>query len=64
MCSRSIDDEVSRVMRKPALYIWENKYADVTVQPGFCQIWSEIPKTGFLITRLKCRFCVCMLIEL
>ena len=23
------------------------------VQPGLCRIWSEIPNTGFLVTRLK-----------
>ena len=27
--------------------------SSVDVQPGLCQIWSETPKTGFLITRLK-----------
>ena len=25
----------------------------VAVQPGLCQTWSETPKTGFLIMRLK-----------
>ena len=24
----------------------------MAVQPGLCQTWSEIPKTGFLVTRL------------
>ena len=24
----------------------------VAVQPGLCRTWSEIPKTGFLVTRL------------
>ena len=27
--------------------------SSVPVQPGLCQTWSETPKTGFLITRLK-----------
>ena len=26
--------------------------SSVAVQPGFCQTWSETPKTGFLTTRL------------
>ena len=26
--------------------------SSVAVQPGLCQIWLEIPKTGFLRTRL------------
>ena len=79
---------MSRVVRKPAFCICENKDADqlrgnreadqrlcfrytdstipllstseisslypssVAVQPGLCRTWSEIPKTGFLITRL------------
>ena len=79
---------LSRVMRKPAFCICENKDADrlcsncaadqrlcfrytdstihllhkaeisslyqssMVVQPGLCQTWSEIPKTGFLATRL------------
>ena len=27
--------------------------SSVAVQLGLCQTWSETPKTGFLITRLK-----------
>ena len=27
--------------------------SSVGLQPGLCQTWSETPKTGFLITRLK-----------
>ena len=26
----------------------------MAVQPGLCRTWSEIPKTGFLTTRLIC----------
>ena len=26
--------------------------SSVTAQPGFCRTWSDIPKTGFLVTRL------------
>ena len=80
---------MSRVVRKPAFCICENKGADqlrgnreadqrlcfrykdstipllpkseisslypssVAVQPGLCRTRSEIPKTGFLRTRLK-----------
>ena len=29
----------------------------VVLQPGLCRTWSEIMKTGFLTTRLKC-FCM------
>ena len=29
------------------------KPSSVAVQPGLCRTWSEIPKTGFLTTRLK-----------
>ena len=29
------------------------KSASVAVQPGLCRTWSETPKTGFLMTRLK-----------
>ena len=28
------------------------KPSSVAVQPGLCRTWSEIPKTGFLTTRL------------
>ena len=27
--------------------------SSVAVQPGLCRTWSEIPKTGFLTTRLE-----------
>ena len=27
--------------------------ASMTAQVGLCQTWSEIPKTGFLVSRLK-----------
>ena len=27
--------------------------SSVAVQPGLCRTWSETPKTGFLMTRLK-----------
>ena len=30
--------------------------SSVTAQPGLCRTWSETPNTGFLITRLKCRW--------
>ena len=49
---------MSRVVRKPAFGICENKDADqlrqscVVVQPGLCGTLSETPKTGFLTTRL------------
>ena len=28
--------------------------SSVVVQPGLCLTWSETPKTGILMTRLKC----------
>ena len=31
------------------------KPSSVAVQPGLCQTWLEIPKTGFPTTRLKCQ---------
>ena len=36
--------------------------AYVTVQVGLCQTWSEIPKTGFLASRLnygEIHVCIC-----
>ena len=30
--------------------------SSVAVQPGLCGTWPEIPKTGFLTTRLICNF--------
>ena len=29
------------------------KTSPMAAQPGLCRTWSEIPKTGFLMTRLK-----------
>ena len=48
-CFRYIDSTI------PLLPIYEIsilKPSSVVVQPGLCRTWSEIPKTGFLTTRL------------
>ena len=50
LCFRHTDSTI------PVLHIYEisSLYPScVVVQPGYCQTWSETPKTCFLTTRLK-----------
>ena len=35
----------------------------MAIQPGLCQSWSEIPKTGFLTARLKCTLKDCPFLQ-
>ena len=50
LCFRYIDSTISLLSKYEISSLWPSS---VTVQPGLCQTWSETPKTGFLITRLK-----------
>ena len=50
LCFRYTD---SKVPLLPKSEISSLLPSSVTVQPGLCQTWSETPKTGVLITRLK-----------
>ena len=51
LCFRYTDSTIPLLLKSK---ISSLKPSSVTVQPGLCQTWSETPKTGFLITRLKC----------
>ena len=50
LCSRYLDSTVP-LLPKSEISSLEPSF--VAVQLGLCQTWSETPKTGFLITRLK-----------
>ena len=49
LCFRYIDSTIPLL---PKSEISSFQLSSVAVQPGLCRTWSEIPKTGFLITRL------------
>ena len=51
LCFRYIDSTI------PLLHIAKIssfQLSSMTVQAGLCKTWSETPKTGFLVSRLKC----------
>ena len=50
LCFRYTDSTVPLLHKSEISSLYPSS---VAVQPGLCQIWSETPKTGFLITRLK-----------
>ena len=50
LCLRFTDSTIPLLPKYEILSLY---LSTVTVQPGLCQTWSETPKTGFLITRLK-----------
>ena len=50
LCFRNTDSTIPLL---PISKILSLQSSSVAVQPGLCQTWSEAPKTGFLITRLK-----------
>ena len=49
LCFRYTDSTIPLL---PKSEISSLQSSSVTVQPGLCRTWSEIPKTGFLRTRL------------
>ena len=57
LCFRYTD---STVPLPPKSEISSLSSSSVAVQPGLCRTWSETPKTGFLTTRLKLFFVVCL----
>ena len=50
LCFRYIASKIPLLPKYKILSLWPSS---VAVQPGLCPTWSETPKTGFLITRLK-----------
>ena len=50
LCFCYTDSTVPLLPKSEISSLWPSS---VAVQPGLCQTWSETPKTGFLITRLK-----------
>ena len=52
LCFRYIDSTIP-LLPTSKLEISSLWPSSVTAQPGLCRTWSEIPKTGFLTTRLK-----------
>ena len=60
LCFRYTDSTIPLLPIAEISSLWPSSEA---VQAGLCGTWSETPKTGFLITRLKCferlllRFC-------
>ena len=50
LCFRYSDSTIPLLLIAKISSIWP---ASVTVQAGLCRTWSEIPKTGFLASRLK-----------
>ena len=53
LCFRYIDSTIPLLSKSKILSLWPSS---VAVQPGLCGTWSEIPKTGFLTTRLIFRW--------
>ena len=49
LCFRYTDSKNSLLLKSEISSFYP---ASVTVQPGLCRTWSEIPKTGFLVSRL------------
>ena len=49
LCFRYIDSTFPLLPKYKILSLLPSS---VAVQPGLCRTWSEIPKTGFLTTRL------------
>ena len=50
LCFRYIDSTVSFLPRSEISSLYPSSAA---VKPGLCPIWTETPKTGFLMTWLK-----------
>ena len=50
LCFRYTDSTIPLL---PKSEISSLESSSVVVQPGLCGTWSETPKTGFLVTRLK-----------
>ena len=50
LCFRNMDSTLSLLLKSE---ISSFQPASVTVQVGLCQTWSEIQKTGFLVSQLK-----------
>ena len=54
LCFRYLDSTIPLL---PKSEISSLQLYSLIAQPGLCKTWSEIPKTGFLITRLiLCRY--------
>ena len=49
LCFRYTDRTIPLLPKTEISSLWPSS---VTVQPGLCRTWSEIPKTGFLTVRL------------
>ena len=60
LCFRHID---STILLLPMYKISSLQPSPEAVQPGLCGTWSETPKTGFLTTRLICRYSLVALIR-
>ena len=52
LCFRYMDSTIPLL---PKYEISSLLPASVAAQPGLCRTWSEIPKAGFLTTRLRCK---------
>ena len=50
LCFRYTDSTIPLLSKSEISSLWPSS---VAVQPGLCRTWSELLKTGFLITRLK-----------
>ena len=53
LCFHYTDSTIPLLSKYEISSLWPSS---VAVQPGLCRTWSEIPKTGFLTTRLIYRF--------
>ena len=49
LCFRYTDSIISLLLKSEISSFWPSS---VTVHAGLCQTWSELPKTGFLASRL------------
>ena len=50
LCFRYTDSTIPLLPKSEISSLWPSSLA---VQPGLCQSWTKILKTGFLTTRLK-----------
>ena len=58
LCFRYTDSKIPLLAKSESSSLQPSSLA---VQPGLCGTWTETPKTGFLITRLKWLPFTCML---